>query len=517
MNSSAVAVQAGTNHAAGPAASEAVPVEHPSQFFIDGDWVNPASEAMFQVINPATEALFFEVAEAQEPDINRAVAAARNAFDRGPWPRMSHRERAGYLRTMYDRLQLRADHIARTWSNEIGIVYSLAQAFTRGGTGAYRLYADLGESFEFEERHEPMMGNVGLLAREPVGVVGAIIPWNGPIITLANKVAPALIAGCSVIIKASPEAPGAAYIMAQIAQEVGLPPGVLNMVTADRPVSELLVRHVGVDKITFTGSSVAGRRIASICGERVARCTLELGGKSAGVILDDYDLATAAASIAGSACMISGQVCSSLTRIVVSRHRHDAFLEALSAEFSKVRVGHPMLPDTQMGPLAMRRQRDRVEHYIAKGIEEGATLAAGGRRPVQFERGFFIEPTVFGNVSNDSTIGREEIFGPVVSVIPADDEEHAVEIANDSIYGLNASVFTHDVERAYATARRLRSGTVGHNSTYNDFVIGFGGFKQSGIGREGGLEGLMPFLESKTIILDAEPVHLAGPVKSTVS
>jgi aldehyde dehydrogenase (NAD+) len=517
MSSSTIAIGAATNRNAASAPHSAAPVEHPSQFFIGGDWVEPSSDAQIQVINPTTEAPFFAVAEAQEADINRAVAAAREAFDVGPWPRMSHRERAGYLRSIHSLLQLKADDISRTWSNEVGIVYGLAQAFTRAGTGAYRLYADLGDSFAFEERHAPMMGNVGLLAREPVGVVGAIIPWNGPIVTLANKVAPALIAGCTVVIKASPEAPGSAYLMAQIAQEVGLPPGVLNVVTADRQVSELLVRHAGVDKITFTGSSVAGRRIASICGDRVARCTLELGGKSAAVILDDYDLATAAASIAGSACMISGQVCSSLTRLIVSRHRHGAFLEALSAEFSKVRIGDPMHADTQMGPLAMRRQRDRVEHYIAKGIEEGATLAAGGRRPAQFERGFFIEPTVFGNVSNDSTIGREEIFGPVVSVIPADDEEQAVHIANDTIYGLNASVFTHDVERAYSVARRLRSGTVGHNSTYNDFAIGFGGFKQSGIGREGGVEGLLPFLESKTIILDAEPAHIARSVKSAVS
>jgi len=488
----------------------AAPLCSPKQLFIGGEWVSPSSNRLFRVVNPTTEDTVFEVAEAQEQDMNRAVAAARAAFDRGPWPRMSHRERAGYLRTIYDLLQARADEIARVWSNEVGIVYSLAQAFTRAGTGAYRLYADLGQSFAFEARHQPMMGNVGLLTREPVGVVGAIIPWNGPIVTLANKVAPALIAGCTVIVKASPEAPGSAYLMAEIAQAAGLPPGVLNVLTADRPVSELLVKHAGVDKITFTGSSAAGRRIASLCGDRVARCTLELGGKSAGVVLDDYDIAAAAASIAGSACMISGQVCSSLTRIIVSRHRHDALLDALSAEFMKVRVGDPMQADTQMGPLAMRRQRDRVEHYIAKGIEEGATLAAGGRRPRQFTRGFFIEPTVFGNVDNDSTIGREEIFGPVVSVIAADDEEHAVEIANDSVYGLNASVFTHDVERAYATARQLRSGTVGHNATYNDFVIGFGGFKQSGIGREGGLEGLLPFLESKTIILDAAPRHVAN-------
>jgi acyl-CoA reductase-like NAD-dependent aldehyde dehydrogenase len=256
-----------------------------------------------------------------------------------------------------------------------------------------------------------------------------------------------------------------------------------------------------VDKITFTGSTAAGRRIASLCGERIARCTLELGGKSAAVILDDYDLATAAESISGSARLLSGQVCSSLTRIIVSRHRHDALVDALSISMSKIRVGDPFDARTEMGPLAMSRQRDRVEGLIAKGREEGAQLATGGGRPAHLDQGFYIEPTVFGNVNNDSTIAREEIFGPVLSVIPAADEQQAVEIANATIYGLNASVFTNDGDRAYAVARQLRSGTVGRNSWRTDFGIAFGGFKQSGIGREGGLEGLHPFLEVKTIVL----------------
>ena len=344
--------------------------------------------------------------------------------------------------------------------------------------------------------------------REPVGVVAAIIPWNAPASLIAYKCAPALLAGCTVILKASPEAPGAAYLLAEICEAIGLPAGVLNVLTADREVSELLVRHPGVDKVTFTGSTAAGRRIASICGERIARCTLELGGKSAAVILDDYDIGKAAATISGNAGFLTGQVCSSLTRIVVTKQRHDALVDALSASFSKVKVGDPFDASTGMGPLAMSRQRDRVEGYIAKGKAEGAKLATGGGRPKHLPRGYFIEPTVFGNVDNHSTIAREEIFGPVLSVIPADSEANAIEIANDSIYGLNASVFTNDVERAYATARELRSGTVGHNSFRTDFNIAFGGFKQSGIGREGGTEGLVPFLETKTLILDAKPAHV---------
>jgi aldehyde dehydrogenase (NAD+) len=307
------------------------------------------------------------------------------------------------------------------------------------------------------------------------------------------------------VLKCSPEAPGEAYVLAEIAQAIGLPAGVLNVVTADREVSELLVRDPRVDKITFTGSTAAGRRIGSICGERIARCTLELGGKSAAVVLDDIDIATAADSLATNECFVSGQVCSSLTRIVVTRNRHDELVDALTQSFGQVQVGDPFDPETQMGPLATRRQRDRVEGYIAKGLAEGATLAGGGGRPKHLDRGWYIEPTVFANVDNASTIAREEIFGPVLSVIAAKDEQDAIAIANDTIYGLNASVFTNDVDRARDVARQLRSGTVGHNSFRTDFTMAFGGFKQSGIGREGGTEGLLPFLETKSVILEGRP------------
>jgi aldehyde dehydrogenase (NAD+) len=338
-------------------------------------------------------------------------------------------------------------------------------------------------------------------------VVGAIIPWNAPLSLAVYKIAPALLAGCTAVLKSSPEAPGAAYILAEIAEAIGLPAGVLNVVTADRGVSELLVRDPRIDKIAFTGSTAAGRRIASICGERIARYTLELGGKSAAVILDDADLMQTATTIAGVECVLSGQVCSSLTRLVVSRSRHDEFVEALAGVFSQVRVGDPFDPLTQMGPLAMRRQRDRVEGLIATGVDEGATLVTGGGRPKHLDQGYYIEPTVFGNVDNSSTIAQEEIFGPVLSVIPADDEKQAVRIANDTIYGLNASVFTNDVDRAREVAGQLRSGTVGHNNFRTDFGMAFGGFKQSGIGREGGREGLLPYLETKAVILEGKPAN----------
>jgi aldehyde dehydrogenase (NAD+) len=481
------------------------PLRHADRFFIDGEWVAPSTDATFDVIDSSTEQVYFRVPEAQEADMDRAVTAARRAFDEGPWPRMTHVDRAEFLRGIANGLRDRAEDIGQIWPRESGALYLIARHGAAGIASAFDFYADLARTFPFEERVQPSMGEFGLLVREPVGVVGAIIPWNAPIGLITYKIAPALLAGCTVVLKCSPEAPGDAYVVAEIAEAIGLPAGVLNVVTADRDVSELLVRDARVDKITFTGSTVAGQRIASICGARIARCTLELGGKSAALILDDMDLNDAAATLAKSECMLAGQVCSSLTRIVVSRQRHDELVDALAGAFSQVRVGDPFDSSTQMGPLVSSRQRDRVEGYIAKGQEQGATLVTGGGRPKDLDRGYYVEPTVFGHVDNSSAIAQEEIFGPVLSVIPADNEEHIVALANDTIYGLNASVFTHDVDRARQVARRLRSGTVGHNAFRTDFSIAFGGFKQSGIGREGGTEGLLPFLETKTVILEGVP------------
>ncbi|GAA1827422.1 aldehyde dehydrogenase [Pseudonocardia ailaonensis] len=483
-----------------------VPLRRTDRFYIGGEWVAPSTDSTIDVVDSATEELFFRVAEAQAADVDRAVTAARRAFDEGPWPTLSHTERAGYLSALGEGLRARTADATQIWPRESGVVHGLAQLMVGAVALDYQSYADLAETYPFEEPAPATPRRpFAMLVREPVGVVAAIIPWNGPLGLIAHKIAPALLAGCTVVLKASPEAPGSAYLMAEIAESIGLPAGVLNVVTADREVSELLVRDPRVDKISFTGSTAAGRRIASLCGDRIARYTLELGGKSAAVVLDDVDLGKTAATLAAAECVISGQVCSSLTRIVVSRKRHDALVEALASTFGQVRVGDPFDSSSQMGPLAAERQRTRVLGLIEKGKAEGATLAAGGGRPAHLERGWFVEPTVFGNVDNDSTIAREEIFGPVLTVIPAEDEQDAVRIANDTIYGLNASVFTDDVDRALAVARKIRSGTVGHNNFRTDFSIGFGGFKQSGVGREGGKEGLFPYLESKTVILEGIP------------
>jgi aldehyde dehydrogenase (NAD+) len=478
------------------------PISHTDRFYIGGQWVAPSSDAKIRVIDSDTEQVYFTVPEAQAADISRAVGAAREAFDSSPWPWLTHEQRAEYLRAIGAELKRRTADLGEIWPRESGVLHAIARGGGIGAEQTFNAFAALASTYPFEEPAKPSVGQFGLLVREPVGVVGAIIPWNAPMALISNKVAPALLAGCTVILKCSPEAPGAGYLIAEAAEAVGLPAGVLNVVTADREVSELLVRDPRVDKITFTGSTAAGRRIASICGERIARVTLELGGKSAAVILDDADIESTAQALAQAECILSGQVCASLTRIVVSRPRHDEMLEALAAAFSKMKVGDPFDPASKMGPLAAERQRDRVEGYIAKGIEIGATLATGGGRPKDLDRGWYIEPTVFGNVDNSSVIAQEEIFGPVLSVIAADDEADAVRIANDTIYGLHGAVFTSDVERAREVAGQMRTGAIGHNGFKSDFDMGHGGFKQSGIGREGGIDGLLPFLESKAMLLD---------------
>lgn len=488
----------------------AVPLRNTDRLFIGGDWLKPSSDATISVYDSITEQCYFTVPQAQAADMELAIEAARTAFDRGPWPRMTHRERATYLYAIADALDARAADYAQIWPRESGIVQTVAQARIPTNSMLYRFYADLAETFPFEQVVSPQSsptpgGSFGLLVHEAVGVVGAIIPWNAPLDLISLKLAPALLAGCTIIIKVSPEAPGAGYLMAEIAEQVGLPPGVVNVVTADRDVSERLVHDPRVDKIAFTGSTAAGRKIGAICGGRVARFTLELGGKSAAVVLDDADFDQAARVLASAECLLTGQVCASLTRIVVPRSRHTEFADALAAAFSSVRVGDPFDVATQMGPLATERQRSQVERYIAKGKEEGATLVTGGGRPVHLNRGYFIEPTVFANVDNRQTIAQEEIFGPVLSVIPADSDEQAIDIANDSIFGLNASVFTSDIARAREVGGRLRSGNVGHNNLRMDLSIGFGGYKQSGLGREGGVQGLHPYLETKTLLLDETP------------
>ena len=479
------------------------PLARPGKLFIDGEWVPPQEDSRITVISPATEQPYVEVAEAGMADIDRAIGAARRAFEKGPWPRMSAAERARFLHLIANEVEARTDDIAAIWPNEMGIIHSVADTFAATIGGIYRSYAQMADSFEFLEPCQSTLAEAAYIAHEPVGVVGAIIPWNGPISLIAHKIAPALLAGCTVILKASPEAPGHALLMAEIVEKIGLPAGVINVLTADREVSERLVRDPRVDKIAFTGSTAAGKAIGSILGGRIARQTLELGGKSPAIICEDYNVELAAKTLAERACALTGQVCASLTRLLVPRRRHDDFVDALAHRMTQISVGDPFDPATGMGPLATAQHRARVEGHIGRAIADGYVAATGGGRPAHLDRGWFVEPTVFGNVDNSSAIAREEIFGPVLSVIPVEDENEAVRIANDSPFGLAGSVFTNDTERAYRIMRQVRTGTISQNGLKLDFSIGFGGFKQSGIGREGGEQGLRSFLETKTLLLDA--------------
>lgn len=486
-------------------------VSHPDRIFVDGRWERPATADRIEIVRPWSEEPFGHVAVAAAADVAAAVGAARAAFDDGPWPTLAHAERAAALRRIAAAMAERAAVIASSWTNEMGVVHSAALASIEGASRWLQGCADLADSFEFVERHVPTGGaGVGYLVHEPVGVVAAIIPWNAPMPLLVYKLGPALLAGCTVVVKGSPEAPSAAYWFAELCEHAGLPPGVVNALVADREVSELLVRDARVDKVSFTGSSATGRRIAAICGERMARFNLELGGKSAAIVLDDYEIEAAAASLGGLATRLTGQVCAYLGRIVVDRRRHDHLVDALGAVLGEVVIGDPFDRRVQMGPLAARRQLTRVRTMIDAGVADGARIAYGGSTPAGLERGWFIEPTVLAGVDNAWAVAREEIFGPVLCVIPADGVDEMVAIANDSPYGLNAAVYTHDAERVFSLARRIRAGTVGQNGYRVDLGIAFGGVKQSGVGREGGVEGLRAYLEPKTVVVDEAVAGIAG-------
>ncbi|WP_040788421.1 aldehyde dehydrogenase [Massilia niastensis] len=486
-----------------PMVAGEIRIAHPQQLYIDGRWIDARRGGRIEVLSPSSERVIAVVAEASEEDMDAAVAAARSAFDSGPWPRMSPVERSEFLRRLAAALEPRLPELARAWCEQVGALASVAPYVIGAGKHWFDYYADIAAHYPFEEVRMPFdTRGKALVRREAVGVVAAIAPWNNPFGIMAGKIAPALLAGCTVVMKPAPETPLEAYIIAEAAEAAGLPPGVLNLVTGHRDASDHLVCHAGVDKVSFTGSVVAGRRIASVCGGRVARCTLELGGKSAAIVLDDYDPALAAKTLASTITMSAGQICATLSRVIVSRHRHDELVEAVREQMRTIRVGDPYDARSQMGPLAMERQRAKVEEYIAIGRREGAELVSGGARPSHLERGYYIQPTLFAKVTPQMRIAQEEIFGPVLSVLACEDEADAVRIANDSPFGLYGAVFTNDSRDALRVARAVRTGTISQNHFRFDPGLPFGGFKQSGLGREGGTAGLEAFTELKSVLLD---------------
>lgn len=486
---------------------ENIRIAHPDKLYIGGEWVESSGDRVLELVSPDSEAVIARVVEGTEQDMDRAVEAARKAFDQGPWSSMPPAERSALVRRMGVELEKREPELASAWTAQVGGLASFAPIMTGGATATFMAIVGYGDEYQFVEKRQGQQVDTAVIVREPAGVCAAIAPWNAPYGILSSKVAYALVAGCTVIMKPSPETPLEAYIMAEAAEAVGFPPGVVNLVAAGREASDHLVRNPGVDKVTFTGSTLAGKRIGEVCAGRVARCTLELGGKSAAIIRDDFPIEVAAALLGNTITIMSGQVCAMLSRAIVPRRRHDELADAIAKVMREIRIGHSEDPETQLGPLAMKRQLDRVEHYIELG-RDTADLVTGGTRPASMNKGFFMEPTLFANVDNRSRIAQEEIFGPVLCLIPADDEEDAIRIANESDYGLNGSVLTHDVDAAYRIARRMRSGAFGQNGMKMEFGLPFGGFKQSGIGREGGPEGLNAFVETKTILLDGAPTRL---------
>lgn len=473
----------------------------PEKFFINGEWIAPLSNRTIDVVSPVTEEVIMSYPEASQADMDRAVIAAREAFETGPWPRLSPAERAGYLRKVASFIAERLDDIAYAWTAQVGAPIMLTKKLVGQNVTLFNYYADVAEKYAFEQDLERDGGGKVKVVKEPVGVCAAITPWNAPMVLLSYKIAAGLAAGCTFVAKPSPETPLEAYILAECIEKAGLPKGVFNLVPAGRESGDYLVRHKEIDKVAFTGSTAAGKHIAAVCAERLARVSLELGGKSAAILLDDADFMKALPSLMVYSMPITGQVCFSLTRILVPESRKQEFLDIFAGAVKNIKVGDPSNPETQMGPLTMARQLERVQGYIQSGIDEGATLVCGGGRPEGLEKGFFVEPTIFKDVRPDMKIFQEEIFGPVVSVIGYTDDEDAIKKANDSLYGLAGAVFTANQERGYEVAKRIRTGTVTVNGMIVDPKFPFGGYKQSGVGREGGLEGLENYIETKTVHL----------------
>jgi aldehyde dehydrogenase (NAD+) len=475
----------------------AAPSAHPTHVRTDhvvgGDYIAGAGERI-EVINPATEEVVGSVPAGTSSDVDAAVSAARNAFEE--WAATPASERIAGVRRLSEGIQARRDEIAATVTAEMGAPITFAtqvQATIPVATSA--ALADLAENFEWTEES----GN-SLIVREPIGVVAAITPWNYPLHQVVAKVAPALLAGCTVVLKPSEIAPLSASIFAEIVAEAGVPAGVFNLVHGTGPVvGEALAGHPDVDMVSFTGSTRAGRRVSAVASETVKRVALELGGKSANVILEDADLAKAVKIGVADVYRNTGQSCNALSRMLVPESRYDEAVELAVAATVKYTVGDPTDDSVRVGPVVSDAQRNRVLDYIRRGLEEGATVAVGGaERPEGVERGYFVRPTVFAGVRPDMAIAREEIFGPVVSILPYRDEDEAVRIANDSEYGLAGGVFGSD-EKALAVARRLRTGQVAVNGGGFNPAAPFGGYKQSGNGREFGKYGLEEFLEVKAI------------------
>jgi aldehyde dehydrogenase (NAD+) len=479
-----------------------MPISYDS-LFIGGEWVRPSSAARIEVTSASTEEFIGSVPEAREADVDAAVAAARRAFDDPDgWSQWELSRRAAAIESLAAQLEGRAEEMARRVSAQNGMPISVATQLEGGfPVVVLRYLAGLLAGACFEEERPGHLGGTTIVRREPVGVVGAIVPWNYPQTLAAFKYGPALAAGCTVVLKPSPETVLDAFLFAEAAVAAGIPRGVINIVPGGREIGAYLVAHRDVDKVAFTGSTAAGRRVAETCGRLLRPVTLELGGKSAAIVLDDadLDLAKIGGDLFAATLVNNGQTCYLGTRVLAPQSRYGEVVDTMAAFASSLAVGDALDPATQIGPMTSDTHRDRVEGYIAKGSSDGARLVTGGGRPHHLDRGWFVEPTVFADVDNASTIAQEEIFGPVLSVISYSDVDDAIRIANDSDYGLGGSVWTADPERGKDVARRVRTGTIGINGYLPDPGAPFGGVKASGIGRELGPGAIGAYQQFKSI------------------
>jgi acyl-CoA reductase-like NAD-dependent aldehyde dehydrogenase len=474
--------------------------------FIGGSWAAASTDRRIEVVSPHTEEVVARVPAADPADVDKAVDAARTAFDTGPWPRLEPSERIEVVRGIAKMYGERRPEMAEIITSEIGAPISFAQrAQVALPWTMMNAFCDLAESYPWREVRPGLYGSDIHIRREPVGVVAAIVPWNMPQFLIVTKLVPALLAGCTVVLKPAPESPLDALLLAEILAQSDLPPGAVSVLPGDGAVGEHLVRHPGVDKVSFTGSTAAGKAVAAACAADLRRVSLELGGKSAAIVLPDADPATVAAGVRSASLSNSGQICNALTRILVPCAQAGEYTDALAAEMSTIIVGDPTDSATQMGPLVAQRQQHRVRGYIETGNAEGARMVIGGTEmPDGLDRGWYVRPTLFADVDNSMRIAREEIFGPVLTVIPYTDADDAVAIANESDYGLAGSVWTEDTERGLEIAARIRTGTFGVNQGYTmDPFAPFGGVKSSGYGRELGPEGIDGYTDTKSIAVAA--------------
>ncbi len=482
------------------AETTAVKTEY-DKLFIGGRWAEPSTSDVIQVFSPATGAKVGQVPLAAKADVDAACAAARKAFDEGPWPRMTPKEREAVLAKATALIEADADSFKKLLALETGQPQTIVDMMQYGAAmSTLNFYATAADKFAWKDIRDGIYGQT-LVIKEPIGVVGAVVAWNVPFFLAANKLGPALLAGCTIVLKPAAETPLTTNLMAEKFAEAGLPEGVLSVVPGGPETGRALTDNPALDKFTFTGSSAVGKEIGKIAAEKLKPCTLELGGKSAAIILEDADLDSTLPMLLFSGLMNTGQACVGQTRILAPRSRYDEVVEKIGNAVAAMPVGMPDDPTAAVGPLISEKQRDRVEGYIKKGVEEGARIVTGGGRPEGLDSGWFVQPTVFADVDNSMTIAQEEIFGPVLVVIPYEDEADAVRIANDSVYGLAGSVYTTDNAKALEIASQIRTGTYGVNMYAFDPGAPFGGYKNSGVGRECGPEGIAGYTESKSVLL----------------